>query len=91
MRCAQKFIIIFLYGIDTTPHVVLLFRIMKILLEALHNDKRNSYELTCAIIRRAYQITKTNEIVSEDKKVKPIVSALNQVVSEEVTYKLQSN
>ena len=63
---------------------------MDIVIDKLNDDTRNAYEICCAIVRRSYQITKLNEVRPAESAIKPIPNAINQVISESVTYKLES-
>ena len=57
-------------------------------LDLLTNHDGNVYELTCAVIRRAIQITVTGdeEIIENDGKV--VSTALKQILTKKVEYRL---
>lgn len=57
-------------------------------LDLLTNHDGNVYELTCAVIRRAMQITVTGdeEIIENDGKV--VSTALKQILTKKVEYRL---
>jgi len=63
---------------------------MHIELDKLNDDTRNAYEMAYAIIRRAYQITRLNEIRPEGVAMRPIPTAVNEIVTHEVNYTLES-
>lgn len=63
---------------------------MDVLVDKLEDDTRNAYELAYAINCRAYQITRLNEVRPEGSAITPIPAAINQVLIEEVRYRLES-
>lgn len=63
---------------------------MELNIHQLEDDTRNAYEVTYAIMRRAFQITKLNEVRPEGSAIPPIPSAINQVLTHEVRYRLES-
>lgn len=62
---------------------------MDVLIDELEDDNRNPYEIAYAMTRRAYQITKLNEVRPESSAVTPIPAAINEVLTTEVRYQLE--
>ena len=63
---------------------------MDVMLDKLEDDMRNAYEVAYAISRRSYQITKLNEVRPPSSAITPIPAAINQILTDEVTYRLES-
>ena len=53
-----------------------------------YND--NVYSLTCAIIKRAAQITITGDDDLDDNEGKIVSTAINQVLTKKVEYRLEA-
>ena len=63
---------------------------MSIPLDILISKDKNAYTLTCAIIKRADQITTSGEdIEMTDKGKKVVTESIDQVLTEKVEYKLE--
>lgn len=63
---------------------------MSIPLDILISKDKNAYTMTCAIIKRADQITASGEDVEIDKKGDKVVSeSIDQVLSGKVEYQLE--
>ena len=60
---------------------------MIIPLDRLISYDSNIYALTCAMIRRAYQVTVTGEREAEDNNGKVVSTAVNQILTNKVTFK----
>ena len=57
-------------------------------LDKLISDDSNAYELTCASIRRAAQITLAGDEEITDKDSKLVSIAIKQVLTKKVEYRL---
>lgn len=86
IRCDKIFFISF--SLDSTEEGIY-YNDMDILVDKLENDMRNPYEVAYAMTRRAYQITKLNEVRPPGSAVVPIPAAINQVLTDEVRYQLE--
>lgn len=63
---------------------------MSIPLDILISKDKNAYTMTCAIIKRADQITASGEDVEIDKNGDKVVSeSIDQVLSGKVEYQLE--
>ena len=63
---------------------------MSIPIDILISKDKNAYTLTCAIIKRADQITSTGEDIEMADKGKKVVSeSIDQVLTEKVEYQLE--
>lgn len=63
---------------------------MSIPLDILISKDKNAYTMTCAIIKRADQITASGEDVEIDKKGEKVVTeSIDQVLSGKVEYQLE--
>ena len=51
--------------------------------------EENVYELTCASIRRAYQITVTGDEEVEENNGKVVSTAIRQILTNRVTFRLE--
>ncbi len=58
-------------------------------LERLTDYDENIYELTCAAIRRAYQITMTGDEELEQNEGKVVSTAIRQILTNKVAYRLE--
>ena len=58
-------------------------------LDPLIGYEDNIYELTCASIRRAYQITVTGDEEIEENNGKVVSTAINQILTNKVTFRLE--
>ena len=63
---------------------------MSIPLDRLESEKGNIYEITCAAIRRAYQLTVTGDI-DEDGQEKIVPIAIKQILTRKVQYRLEES
>jgi DNA-directed RNA polymerase subunit omega len=62
---------------------------MIIPLDLLIGNEDNVYELTCASIRRAVQITMTGDEEIEKNNGKVVSTAIKQVLTKKVEYRLE--
>ena len=63
---------------------------MSIPLDILISKDKNAYTMTCAIIKRADQITASGEnIEMADKGKKVVTESIEQVLTEKVEYQLE--
>ncbi|MCK5673369.1 MAG: DNA-directed RNA polymerase subunit omega [Spirochaetales bacterium] len=63
---------------------------MSIPLDVLISKDKNAYTMTCAIIKRADQITASGEDIEIDKKGEKVVTeSIDQVLSGKVEYQLE--
>ena len=51
--------------------------------------EENIYELTCASIRRAYQITVTGDEEVQENNGKAVSTAISQILTNRVTFRLE--
>jgi DNA-directed RNA polymerase subunit omega len=58
-------------------------------LDYLIGYNKNIYELTCAVIRRSYQITMTEDEEIEENFGKVVSTAIAQVLTKKVTFRLE--
>ena len=64
---------------------------MIIPLDLLIGNEDNVYELTCASIRRALQITMAGDEEADANNGKIVSTAIKQILSEKVKYRLEEN
>ncbi|MCF6336176.1 MAG: DNA-directed RNA polymerase subunit omega [Spirochaetales bacterium] len=63
---------------------------MSIPVDILISKDKNAYTMTCAIIKRAAQITYSGEDIEMSEKGKKVVSeSIDQVLTEKVEYQLE--
>ena len=62
---------------------------MIIPIDPLVGHEKNIYELTCASIRRAYQITVTGDEELEENSGKVVSTAIKQILTQKVQYRLE--
>ncbi len=63
---------------------------MSIPLDILISKDKNAYTMTCAIIKRADQITTSGEDIEMAEKGKKVVTeSISQILNEKVEYKLE--
>ncbi len=63
---------------------------MSIPVDILISKDKNAYTMTCAIIKRAAQITSSGEDIEMSEKGKKVVSeSIDQVLTEKVEYQLE--
>lgn len=62
---------------------------MIIPLDILEGEEINTYEMTCAMIRRAYQISVTGDEELEQNQGKVVPTAIKQVLTKKVEYRLE--
>ncbi len=63
---------------------------MSIPLDILISKDKNAYTMTCAIIKRADQITTSGEDIEITGKGKKVVTeSISQILNEKVEYKLE--
>lgn len=58
-------------------------------LDLLEQYQNNIYELTCASIRRAYQITMTGDEDLEENNGKVVSTAIQQILTKKVQYRIE--
>lgn len=58
-------------------------------LELLERDQGNVYQLTCAAIRRAYQITVTGDEDLDKNDGKVVSTAIRQILTQKVQYRIE--
>lgn len=58
-------------------------------LDKLISHQENVYELTCAAIKRAKQITMTGDEELEKEKYKVVTGAMGQILEDKVQYRLE--
>jgi len=58
-------------------------------LDLLEQHRDNIYELTCASIRRAYQITMTGDEELEENSGKVVSTAIRQILTKKVQYRIE--
>jgi len=61
---------------------------MTIPLDQLIREDSNIYEITCAAIRRAYQLTVTGEEDLEANQGKVVSLAIRQIITRKVQYRI---
>ncbi len=61
---------------------------MIIPLDLLESEENYIYEITCAAIRRAYQITVTGDEEIEKNEGKVVSTAIKQILSRKVKYRI---
>ena len=64
---------------------------MIIPIDELIDFKGNRYEITCAAIKRAIQINLTEDAELKKNRGKVVPTALRQVLTEKVKYKLEQD
>ena len=62
---------------------------MTLPLDLLEEYQGNVYELTCAAIRRAYQITMTGDEELDEPDVKIVSTAIKQILTKKVQYRIE--
>ncbi len=62
---------------------------MIIPLDLLMDNENNSYELTNASIRRAFQITMTGDDELDENNGKVVSTAIRQILTKKVQYQLE--
>ena len=63
---------------------------MSIPVDILISKDKNAYTMTCAIIKRAAQITSSGEDIEMSEKGKKVVTeSIDQVLTEKVEYQLE--
>ncbi len=62
---------------------------MSIPIDKLEDIDCNVYELTCATIRRAFQITMTGDEELEADEVKVVSTAIRQILDGKVEYQIE--
>ncbi|MDR3200818.1 MAG: DNA-directed RNA polymerase subunit omega [Spirochaetales bacterium] len=58
-------------------------------LDLLIGYNENVYELTCAAIRRSYQITMTKDEEIEENLGKVVSTAIRQILTKKVTFRIE--
>jgi len=58
-------------------------------LNLLEQHRDNVYELTCASIRRAYQITMTQDDEVDENEGKVVSTAISQILTKKVQYRVE--
>ncbi len=58
-------------------------------LDKLNSYDKNIYQLTCAAIRRAYQITMTGDEELEENDGKVVSTAIRQLLTDKVEYQIE--
>ena len=58
-------------------------------LDLLEQYRDNIYELTCASIRRAYQITMTGDEELDENEGKVVSTAISQILTKKVQYRIE--
>ena len=58
-------------------------------LDRLESYEFNMYELTCAAIRRAYQITVTGDEELDTNQGKVVSTAVRQILTQKVEYRIE--
>jgi DNA-directed RNA polymerase subunit omega len=58
-------------------------------LDLLEQYRDNIYELTCASIRRAYQITMTGDEELDEDGGKVVSTAIRQILTKKVQYQIE--
>lgn len=61
---------------------------MIIPLDLLESEDGNIYQITCAAIRRAYQITVTGDEEVESNQGKVVSTAIQQILTAKVQYRI---
>ena len=61
---------------------------MIIPLDLLESEEGNIYQITCAAIRRAYQITVTGDAEVEANQGKVVSTAIHQILTHKVQYRM---
>lgn len=62
---------------------------MTLPLDLLEQYRDNVYELTCAAIRRAYQITMTGDEEIDENNGKVVSTAIKQILTKKVQYRIE--
>lgn len=62
---------------------------MIIPIDLLVGSEENVYELTCASIRRAYQVTVTGDEDLEQNSGKVVSTAIQQILTKKVQYRIE--
>ncbi|KGE72836.1 DNA-directed RNA polymerase subunit omega [Spirochaeta lutea] len=63
---------------------------MIIPLDLLISEEENVYEMTCAAIRRAYQVTVTGDEELSKNNGKVVSTAISQILTRKVQYRLEA-
>ena len=58
-------------------------------LDLLERYQGNVYELTCAAVRRAYQITVTGDDDLDENDGKVVSTSIRQILSKKVQYRIE--
>jgi DNA-directed RNA polymerase subunit omega len=58
-------------------------------LDLLEAYQGNTYELTCAAIRRAYQVTMTGDEELDRNEGKVVSTAVSQILTRKVQYRIE--
>lgn len=64
---------------------------MIIPIDLLVGSEDNVYEFTCASIRRAYQVTITGDEELEENSGKVVSTAIKQILTRKVQFRLEDN
>ncbi len=62
---------------------------MNLPLNLLEEYQGNAYELTCAAVRRAYQITMTGDEELDENEGKVVSTAVSQILTRKVQYRIE--
>ena len=62
---------------------------MIIPLNLLEGEETNVYEMTCAMIRRAYQLSVTGDEELDENNGKVVPTAISQVLTKKVEFRLE--
>lgn len=63
---------------------------MIIPLGKLVEEKSNKYELTCAMVRRALQVSVTGDVDLKQNEGKVVSTAIKQILDRKVEYRLEA-
>ncbi len=58
-------------------------------IDKLVDNEENVYEMTCAAIKRASQITVTGDDDLEDGKEKVVSASLKQILTDKIEYRIE--
>jgi DNA-directed RNA polymerase subunit omega len=61
---------------------------MIIPMDCLESEEGNIYQITCAAIRRAYQITVTGDEEIDQNQGKVVSTAISQILTHKVQYRV---
>ena len=73
----------------TDGHDLVYLASMILPLDLLEEYDGNMYELTCAAIRRAYQLTVTGDQELEENQGKVVSTAIQQILTRKVEYRIE--